>query len=619
MGVRCLAVSDRDDATLPDLEQLASRDSARYGDLGPRYELREVIGRGGMGEVRLARDTKIEREVAVKLMRAKTSNEVSVGRFLREARVQGVLDHPAVVPVHDLGNDRDGNPYFVMKRLAGTTLADVLASAEPGMHARWPRRQLLQRLVDICLAIEFAHTRGVIHRDLKPANIMLGDFGEAYVLDWGLARISTSRESRPVLAPLSGDDLRKSVSGESYEETRAGDLLGTPGYMSPEQARGDSVDWRTDVYSLGCVLYEILVGKPALPRGLEGLAVALTTPCHRPAQHAADVAPELDALCARATALDPYERPTARQLADGIQAYLDGDRDVARRRELADEHARAAREAMQSPGDAARATAVREAGRALALDPNHENAQRVLGQLLIRAPEQLPAEALVAADDERAEGRRAVFKQASYGFATLVLLTTGTLVLPLQHYWPSLSISVLAVIAWLIAVYLSRHRVHGRSGWFVALFVTCIGMLGLAGIMFGPLLVLPLFVVGSLAGFLSQPSDFHWRVPLIGLTLPLLGVLGLELLGVLPPSVHFVGGSLVITPYVVPLTPSTATLVIGSSVITQVINTVFIGASTQRIQRDAQNQVHSQTWHLKQLLPHAVERTTPTPKVAPQD
>ncbi|MDX2092627.1 MAG: protein kinase [Kofleriaceae bacterium] len=606
-------MSDRDDATLPDPEQLTTRDSARYGDLGPRYELREVIGRGGMGEVRLARDTKIEREVAVKLMRS-SGNEASVGRFLREAHVQGVLDHPAVVPVHDLGNDRNGNPYFVMKRLAGTTLADVLASDDPGMRARWSRRQLLQRLVDICLAIEFAHTRGVIHRDLKPANIMLGDFGEAYVLDWGLARLSITRDSHPQIAPLSGENVRGAVSGESYEETRAGDLLGTPGYMSPEQARGDTVDWRTDVYSLGCVLFEILVGKPALPRGLEGLAVTLSTPCHRPANHAADVAPELDALCARATALDPHARLTARQLADGIQAYLDGDRDVARRRELADEHARAAREAMASPSDAARATAVREAGRALALDPNHENAQRILGQLLIKAPAQLPAEAMLAADEERAEGRRAVFMQARYGFATLIGLTMGTLVLPLRHYWPSVSLSVLAVIAWLISEHLARHRVHGRSGWFVALFSTCIGMLGLAGIMFGPVLVLPLFVVGALAGFLSQPSDFHWRVPFVGLTLPLALVLLLELVGVLPPSVDFVDGSLVITPYVVRMTPTTATLVMGSAVITQVINTVFIGASTQRIQREAQNQVHSQTWHLKQLLPHAVERAPQTPK-----
>ena len=149
-------------------------------ELEARYKLGGVLGRGGMGEVRFAHDVRVDREVAVKLMRPEQRDEASIARFFLEARVQARLDHPAVVPVHDLGIDAHGNPYFVMKRLAGTTLSAVLAQtgADPAVRAKWSRRQLLAHFIDVCLAVELAHTRGVIHRDLKPSNIMLGDFGE---------------------------------------------------------------------------------------------------------------------------------------------------------------------------------------------------------------------------------------------------------------------------------------------------------------------------------------------------------------------------------------------------------------------------------------------------------
>jgi len=592
-------VSERDDATLPDPEQGLSRE-ARSVDLGARYELRDVIGRGGMGEVRLARDLRIEREVAVKLMRA-TGDEVGVGRFLREARVQGVLDHPAVVPVHDLGTDRDGNPYFVMKRLAGTTLADVLASNDPAMRARWPRRQLLARLVDICLAIEFAHTRGVIHRDLKPANIMLGDFGEAYVLDWGLARILSASDPPPDIATVSSERI-DAATGDS-QETRAGDLLGTPGYMSPEQVRGDPVGAPTDVYALGCVLFEILVGKPALPRGLEALPAALAAPCHHPAQHAPDVAPEFDALCACATAADAAQRPTARQLADGIQAYLDGDRDLARRRDLADAHAHAAREAMRLPGDTARATAVREAGRALALDPENAQAQQVLGTLLITAPAEVPAGARRAAEGAREEMRRAVFGMVSYGFLTLSLITLSLLALPVRHGWAVALTGGLGLGTWGITRRLHASTVPGRSLWFVALVLMCAAMLLMCGILLGPLFILPMFVVGATGGLMSQPSDYSARLIIGVTTAPFLIVVVLELLGVLPQSIHFHDGGLLLKAWIVDLTPTVTAVVFGGAFLVQLTSTSLVGISTMRVLRAAQDRVHVQSWHLEQLLP----------------
>ena len=254
-----------------------------------RYALRSMLGRGGMGEVWLAHDVRVDRDIAIKLMRGGGSTDPdAIARFLREAKVQGRLEHPSVVPVHDLGGE-EGAPYFAMKRLSGTTLADVIAAQD---EVKWPRRTLLARFNDVCLAIEFAHERGVIHRDLKPANLMLGDFGEAYVLDWGLARVQGGAEADPIHA----SDL-----GSGGGHTEAGAMLGTPGYMAPEQMRGDPVDRRTDVFALGCILFEILTGKPAIPRD-RTLEVTLTAPCYRPAERGDDIPPELDDICARATA-----------------------------------------------------------------------------------------------------------------------------------------------------------------------------------------------------------------------------------------------------------------------------------------------------------------------------
>src|SRR5262249_27012839 len=147
-------------------------------------------------EVVLARDEHIGRDVAVKRIRSADPSPEQLARFLREARVQGGLEHPAVVPVHDLAVDRDGRPFFVMKRRTGTTLLELLRRLRAGREDEdAARRRMLRAFVDVCLAVEFAHSRGIVHRDLKPANIMLGDFGEVYVLDWGVARVLDAPEA----------------------------------------------------------------------------------------------------------------------------------------------------------------------------------------------------------------------------------------------------------------------------------------------------------------------------------------------------------------------------------------------------------------------------------------
>src|SRR5690349_961519 len=242
-----------DDRTVADSQPTEPADVAPplAGALLGRYRVGEVIGKGGMGEVMSARDEQIGRSVAIKRLKGKEPAPVTITRFLREARIQGRLEHPAVVPVHELAHDETGRPFFVMKQLAGTTLADVvarLAAGDPDVAAKFPRQRLLRAVAEVCLAVEFAHTRGVIHRDLKPANIVLGDFGEIYVLDWGIAKVSDdgTESSRDSFADIG-------TVAESDAHTVVGAILGTPGYISPEQIRGDNfLDGRADVYSPGC-------------------------------------------------------------------------------------------------------------------------------------------------------------------------------------------------------------------------------------------------------------------------------------------------------------------------------------------------------------------------------
>jgi serine/threonine-protein kinase len=304
--------------------------------VGGRYKLARRIGKGGMGEVMAARDVQIARDVAIKRMRAANPSEKAIQRFLREAMVQGRLEHPAIVPVHEIGRDTDGLPYFVMKKLAGTSLAKLLEERERDM----PLQKLLRAFADVCLAVEFAHVRGIVHRDLKPDNIMLGDFGETYVLDWGVAKILGEDDGEFA-------DIGSSSSGE--HATRAGTAIGTPGYMAPEQVRGASdIDGRADVYTLGCLLFEILCGEPLNPRGPEGMQTALETRDTRPSQRAPgrEIPPELDELCVKATHVEREQRiPTARELAERIERFLDGDRDLALRRDLARAHLDRARTA----------------------------------------------------------------------------------------------------------------------------------------------------------------------------------------------------------------------------------------------------------------------------------
>jgi hypothetical protein len=561
-----------------------------------RYRLKTLLGRGGMGEVWLAHDVRVDRDIAVKLMRGGASGDTDgVARFLREARVQGRLEHPSVVPVHDLGGEQDA-PFFAMKRLTGTTLADVIAALD---HDKWPRRVLLARFMDICLAVEFAHQRGVLHRDLKPANIMLGDFGETYVLDWGLARVRDEVDSGAIhTSDLRGD------SGAG--QTEAGAMLGTPGYMAPEQMRGEAIDQRTDVYALGCILFEILVGAPAMPRD-RTFELTLSAACHRPLDVAPDVPPELDEICARATMADPAKRcASAREVADAVQRFLDGDRDLARRRELSARHATRAQDLLASAADsiAARADAMREAGSAIALDAGNRDAQAVLARLLLEPPTQIPPAAQRELEEQRAETVRTSCRLGAVMYTGFLALVPIAKLLGVSQTWPLLLLALQLVGLIAMTGLVGTRRLPLNRAAVIIVLVQHVTLLASIGVFLGPLLIAPILVFGSLPIMIMAPTPVHLpKTIVVTHTLSVILPLALEVVGLLPHSFYFLGGTLVLDPWAVDITSSAMFFTLLTTMLAQAVANAWLLDRQRRDQERAQELLHVQKWQLQQLVP----------------
>jgi serine/threonine-protein kinase len=574
---------------------------------GKRYVLRRVLGAGGMGEVRLHRDLHIGREVALKTMHAKHAEHPATRlRFEREARVQGQLEHPAIVPVYDLGENEQGEVFFTMKRVRGRTLGSVLAaiaSGEPETRARFSTRRLLSAFSNVCLAVELAHTRGVLHRDIKPENVMLGDYGEVYLLDWGLARV------------VGAADLEDgAVEAPSGTQTMVGAVMGTPGYMSPEQARGaiDQLGPATDVYSLGAVLFEILAGEP-LHRGANVAALLASTMLGVAASPSARsphaiLAPELDALCVKATALDPTERvSSARALSEAIERYLDGDRDAALRREAAARHAETAstalRAAIESDDVAARARASSEASRALALDPENREARIAMLDLLTKPPRVAPPDALASYERARGEHLRAFFRHVTRTFLAYGVLYPVALLGTVREPAILSALFLFWVSTIGFAYTLSRRDHPGRGPLVLAFSFATAAVAAGTSRLWGPLVFMPLILGINAMGFSvalgrAQHAAF---ATVSALAVPF--VLLLERVGLLSPTTVFDAAGLHIEPQLLHLDPAVYAPLTIFSVVMPIMTGWAVMNPINARSVEVERAMHVQAWQLRQMVP----------------
>jgi serine/threonine protein kinase len=281
------------DAALDHLASVTDRPAVPGG----RYEIVDRLGQGGMGTVYLARDLTLGREVALKVLSAPWAL-TDAPRLLQEAQVLARLEHPGIVPVHDVGTLADGRAFYTMRRVQGQRL-DTARAGDP------PLSDLLRVYYRVCEAVAYAHANGILHRDLKPQNIMLGPFGETLLMDWGVAKL---------LRGGAEPSARAAVAAEGGPDTLPGTVVGTRGYMAPEQAAGEVtlVDERTDVYGLGAVLHFLLEGRPP--------SVVAGAPPRRPADRAA-----LHSIAAKAMAREPADRyGTVQELMADLSRYGEG-------------------------------------------------------------------------------------------------------------------------------------------------------------------------------------------------------------------------------------------------------------------------------------------------------
>ncbi len=576
-----------------------------------RYSTISTLGEGGMGEVRLCTDARIGRDVAMKFIRLDHHTRADYRtRFLREVRIQGQLEHPSIVPVYDLGIGADGATYFTMKRVRGLTLADILDRLRVKDQltiAQYSQRKLLAAFQSVCLALEFAHARGVIHRDLKPANVMLGDFGEVYVLDWGIAKIK-SEPNDPATEEARATNI---VDSGEHLETQVGSFVGTLGYLSPEQLSGEEVDGRSDVYGLGALLFEILTLEP-LHRGAP-VKIAQSTAAQVDAHCSTrfpdrEVPPELEKICVKATMLEPQDRyARARDLHDAIARYLDGDRDLERRRALAEKHLAvaeieiAAIKKGRGAGGAHRAKALGELGRALALDPTNETALGDIVDLFLRPPPEIPPEVRTDLRRSRDTAQRETARAGLIAFPIGLLLLLPSFMTMGINSWMLIAIIVSCLSVVTVLCFVQFRRPRQWTSYFI-LTAASVAFIAISRI-YGPLVLLPEMTMSTAFVYAMYPDR---RVQSASITvmattfaLPAL----LERIGVVPPSYLFRDGQMIILPHLCRISElTTMNFLTASTLLFMLVGVV----SVRRVRNSlnaAEERLSLQAWQLRQLVP----------------
>jgi serine/threonine protein kinase len=311
------------------------REEADLPDLGgSKYMVLHKLGAGGMGAVYLAQDVDLGRKVAVKVMNISDATGSLASRMMREARIVALLEHPSIVPIHDVGVLEDGRIYYAMKLVQGKRLDEFAAGADSPSD-------LLRIFQKVCEAVAFAHARGVIHRDLKPENIMVGPFGEVLVMDWGVAKVmgeepldSPDRVKARAIEHRAIDDAElvttlPLASSRESGDTSSGMVIGTPAYMAPEQAMGKTelLDQRSDVYALGAVLYFLLAGRAPFESTTKTDALEDTTRgrAPRPRQMNPRIKRAIEAVCLKAMSEHREDRyASAEEVAGDVVRFLDG-------------------------------------------------------------------------------------------------------------------------------------------------------------------------------------------------------------------------------------------------------------------------------------------------------
>ena len=336
--------SEHEDELSSEMVRRLAERSGTYG----RYQLKGEIARGGQGAVMRVWDDDLRRNLAMKVVLGQGDSRNgdtppvdsrTLGRFLEEAQVTGQLDHPGIVPVHELGLDSEGRVYFTMKLVKGRDLKAIFDLVHEQQEG-WSQTRALNVMLKVCESMAYAHSKGVIHRDLKPSNVMVGRYGEVYVMDWGLARILGREDKKdlridPALMTIDVRSDRRDRADETPDSpllTMDGDVVGTPAYMSPEQAAGklESMGPHSDVYSAGAMLYHLLTGH--VPYVRPGMAITNYSIWHHVQEGpptalrklAPEVPSELEAICEKAMARDSAARyADMQELAVDLRAFLE--------------------------------------------------------------------------------------------------------------------------------------------------------------------------------------------------------------------------------------------------------------------------------------------------------